>query len=71
MAVPIDRVRKFHAGRLALWTAQLPLALVLLPSLQSSLRYLVFLSIAALIESALTDWLQARQAERENPEAEL
>lgn len=69
MAVPIQRVRRFHLSRLILWTAQIPLA-VLTP-IKGSLTYLVFLSVAALVESALTDYLQARQSEREDPTAEL
>jgi hypothetical protein len=45
-----------------LWAAQIPVA-VLTP-LKSSIAYLVFLSLAALVESASTDWDQARQAEK-------
>lgn len=69
MAVPIGKVRRFHAIRLGLWTLQVPIA-VLTPA-KNSIAYLAFLSVAALIESALTDWLQARQAEREDPTAEI
>lgn len=52
----------FHLARLILWTAQIPLAIT--TSLKSSLVYLVFLSLAALIESAYTDFDQALQDER-------
>jgi len=53
--------KRFHLLRLILWTAQIPLALF--TDLKTSVSYLVFLSVAALIESALTDYDQARQAE--------
>lgn len=49
----------FHSVRLFVWIGQLPLALLLFPGLQNSLAYLVFVSIAALIEGALTDVCQA------------
>jgi hypothetical protein len=55
---------KFHAARLALWTVQIPVALF--TQLKSSIAYLCFLSIAALIESSFTDFDQARQADKES-----
>lgn len=69
MPVPIRHVRRFHAVRLALWTSQVPVA-VLTPA-KNSIAYLAFLSVAALVESALTDYLQSRQAMREDPTAEI
>ena len=56
--------KTFHLLRLILWTAQIPLAT--LTPLKQSVVYLVFLSVAALIESAGTDYDQARQAERKS-----
>lgn len=60
--------KRFHGIRLAVWLAQIPLAL--LTSLKTSISYLVFLSVAALVESAITDYDQARQAEKLAAEAE-
>lgn len=54
--------RRFHGLRLLAWTAQLPLIAV--DGVRESVPYLVFLSLAALIESALTDYDQARQADK-------
>ncbi len=54
--------KRFHAFRLGVWLLQIPLAL--LTSLKTSISYLVFLSVAALVESAITDYDQARQAEK-------
>lgn len=53
--------KRFHLARLIAWAVQVPLALV--TDLKTSVSYLVFLSIAALIESAATDYDQARQDE--------
>lgn len=53
--------RRFHLIRVIVWSVQVPVA-VLTP-LRGSLPYLVFLSLAALIESAGTDYDQARQAD--------
>lgn len=50
---------RFHILRLFVWTIQIPLAIV--TPLKESVSYLVFLSLAALVESALTDVDQARQ----------
>lgn len=55
--------RRFHLLRLILWAAQIPLAV--LTDLKSSVEYLVALSIAALVESAGTDYDQARQDDKE------
>lgn len=53
-----------HRARCLIWTAQLPLIAV--KGVRESVPYLVFLSLAALIESSGTDWDQARQdAKRE------
>lgn len=59
-----SRLRKFHTLRLAIWTVQIPFA-ILISALQESLKYLIFLSLAALVESALTDVITAVMAERE------
>lgn len=55
--------KQFHAARLVLWIVQVPVALF--TPLKSSIAYLCFLSIAALIESSFTDFDQARQAEKD------
>lgn len=54
----------FHRFRLATWTAQIPIVFVWKPELKHSIGYLVFLSIAALIESAITDVYQAWEKEK-------
>lgn len=54
--------KRFHALRLALWSIQIPIAIT--TPLKSSVVYLVFLSIAALVESAGTDFDQARRDEK-------
>jgi hypothetical protein len=48
-----SRRRWFHTFRLAAWSVQVPVALV--TELKTSVSYLVFLSLAALIESSYTD----------------
>jgi hypothetical protein len=57
----------FHTIRLMLWACQIPIAL--LTDLKTSVAYLVFLSIAALVESAgtdvdkaLQDWKKSRRS---------
>lgn len=45
-----------------MWAVQIPVAVV--TPLRASVSYLVFLSLAALVESSGTDWDQARQAEK-------
>jgi hypothetical protein len=44
------------------WILQIPPA-VLIPSIRSSVPYLVFLSLAALVESAATDVDSARESD--------
>jgi hypothetical protein len=53
----------WHTIRFAAWTAQIPLALA--TPLKNSVSYLVFLSIAALVESAGTDVVNHVKAARE------
>lgn len=69
MAVPIRKVRRFHAGRVLFWLAFG--ALIHTIGQTGSVPVLFWISIAALIESSGTDYMQARQAEREDPTAEL
>lgn len=69
MAVPIAKVRQFHAGRVLFWLAFG--AVVQALGATGAIPILFWISIAALVESSGTDYLQARQAERENPTAEL
>jgi type II secretory pathway component PulM len=59
-----SRRRWFHTLRLLFWLVQIPPA-VLIPSVRTSVPYLVFLSLAALVESAATDVDQARAAEQQ------
>jgi hypothetical protein len=58
--------RHFHGLRLIAWTVQVPMAIF--TSLKGSVAYLVFLSLAALMESAFTDYDQARQKDKEHEE---
>lgn len=62
-----SRRRWFHFARLVFWVVQIPPA-VLVPGIRSSVPYLVFLSLAALVESAATDVDSARAAERRGEE---
>lgn len=55
--------KRFHLARLWLWALQIPLALA--TDLKESIPYIIFLSLAALVESALTDYDQARVAEKD------
>lgn len=55
--------RWFHTARLIFWVLQIPPAL-LVSSIRESVPYLVFLSLAALVESSATDVDSARAAER-------
>jgi hypothetical protein len=59
--------RRFHTLRLIAWCAQLPLLLI--ESVRTSVPYLAFLSLAALIESSATDVDAARAAERERDDS--
>lgn len=52
--------------RVCAWGVQVPIAVI--TPLKESVVYLVFLSLAALIESAGTDFDQARQDEKEDEE---
>jgi hypothetical protein len=56
--------KRFHAFRLTIWAIQVPPAAF--TALKGSLTYLVFLSLAALIESAGTDLDQAIRDEKED-----
>lgn len=69
MAVPIRHVRRFHLARVLGWS--LFGAVVYAVGRTDSVSILFFISIAALVESSGTDYLQSRQAEREDPTAEL
>lgn len=55
--------KRFHLFRLWVWILQIPLALA--TDLKESIPYIIFLSLAALVESALTDYDQARVAEQD------
>lgn len=54
--------KHFHLLRLLVWAIQIPVAIC--TPLKQSISYLVFLSLAALVESSGTDYDQARQAEK-------
>ena len=62
-----SRRRWFHTARLGFWILQIPFA-VSIPAIRSSVPYLVFLSLAALVESAATDVDNAAAAERRGEE---
>ncbi len=62
-----SRRRWFHTLRLGFWLGQIPFA-VGIPAIRASVPYLVFLSLAALVESAATDVDNARAAERRGEE---
>ncbi len=62
-----SRRRWFHTARLIFWICQIPPAL-LVQSIRESVPYLVFLSLAALVESSATDVDSARAAERRGEE---
>ena len=59
----------FHRGRVIFWALQIPPAVwvsMAKPAWERALfAYLVVISLAALVESAATDWDQARQAEKD------
>ena len=66
--------RRFHTARLIFWAIQIPPA-VTIKAIRDSVPYLVFLSLAALVESAATDVDQtlkdeSRGATRRLPEAD-
>lgn len=54
-------LRRFHLARVAIWTAQVPVAL--LTGLKESVPYVVFLSLAALIEGAGAAYMASRAEE--------
>jgi hypothetical protein len=56
--------KRFHALRVFVWSIQVPIAIA--TTLKGSVTYLVFLSLAALIESAGTDLDQAIKDERKD-----
>lgn len=53
-----DWLRRFHLARVIVWTIQVPPAL--LTGLKNSVPYVVFLSLAALIEGSLGAYMAAR-----------
>jgi hypothetical protein len=55
------RLRRFHIIRIVVWSAQLPVAL--LTDLKDSTPYVVFLSLAALIEGAFSAYMASRAEE--------
>lgn len=59
--------RWFHTIRLIFWILQIVPA-VTIPAIRSSVPYLVFLSLAALVESSATDVDSARAAEKKGEE---
>lgn len=69
MPVPIRHVRRFHLARVLGWLAFGGLIYAI--GLTGSVPVLFWISIAALVESSGTDYVQARTAERENPTAEI
>lgn len=50
-------LKNFHLLRLVVWTVQIPVAL--LTGLKESVPYVVFLSLAALVEGAFSSWMAA------------
>jgi hypothetical protein len=62
-----SRRRWFHTLRLIFWSVQVPFA-VSIPVIRNSVPYLVFLSLAALVESAVTDVDNSRAAEKRGEE---
>lgn len=53
----------FHLARLTVWSVQVPIAL--LTELKNSTPYIVFLSLAALIEGSLAAYMGSRSEESE------
>lgn len=64
---------RFHKLRCGLWAAQIPFATYVgfyRPEWERGLfTYLVFISLAALVESAATDWDQASKDARDSKES--
>jgi hypothetical protein len=54
-------LRKFHLVRVYVWSIQIPIAL--LTGLKNSVPYVVFLSLAALVEGALGAYMGSRAEE--------
>lgn len=52
------RLRRFHLGRIVVWSVQIPVAL--LTNLKNSTPYLVFLSLMALVEGAFAAYMASR-----------
>lgn len=52
------RLRRFHLFRIVVWSIQMPVAL--LTGLKDSTPYVVFLSLAALIEGAFAAYMASR-----------
>lgn len=52
------RLRYFHLARLFVWSVQVPVAL--LTPLKDSTPYIVFLSLAALVEGAFSSYMSSR-----------
>jgi uncharacterized membrane protein YhaH (DUF805 family) len=69
MAVPIRHVRRFHLARVLGWLAFG--AVIYALGQTGSVPILFWISIAALVESSGTDYVQARAAERQDPTAEI
>ena len=57
-----SRRRWFHTARLMFWVIQIPFA-ISIEAIRESVPYLVFLSLAALVESSATDVDNARASE--------
>lgn len=53
-----DNLRRFHVLRIFVWSVQVPIAL--LTDLKNSTPYVVFLSLAALIEGAFSSYMASR-----------
>lgn len=51
-------LRRFHALRIWVWSVQIPVALA--TGLKTSVPYVVFLSLAALVEGATAAWMGSR-----------
>ena len=49
---------RFHMVRTLVWVVQIPVAL--LTPLKSSVPYVVFLSLAALVEGSFSSWMASR-----------
>ncbi len=50
--------KRFHLARVILWATNIPIAIM--TGLSSSVAYLTFISLAALVESSATDYEAAR-----------